>query len=329
MNTVLCRRHFLGMALLGLAGAGQPPALAAQGATASTPNARFPGVIDTHVHFYDPARPQGVPWPPKEDPVLYHTMLPEHYSVRPQPQAVAGVVVVEASPWLEDNQWMLELAAKHPVIKGMVGNLPVGREGFQAQLRRFAGQSAFRGLRLRPAPSRDQWEDPQLVKDLRAVADQNLSLDLVGGLETLELASRWARAVPGLRIVIDHLASVRIDGRQPDSTWLAGIGAAARHENVFLKVSGLVEGTGLRDGKAPTETAYYKPTLDAVWAAFGEDRLIYASNWPVCEHYAKLATVQRLPAEYFGAQGARVLEKVLSINARKAYKWGASATTQP
>src|SRR5438552_3423504 len=72
------------------------------------------GIIDTHTHFYDPARPQGVPWPTKSDTLLYRTVLPHHFQALTQRLGVTGTVVVEASPWLEDNQWILDLAKDYP-----------------------------------------------------------------------------------------------------------------------------------------------------------------------------------------------------------------------
>ena len=68
-------------------------------------------IIDTHTHFYDPTRPQGVPWPPKENQLLYRTVLPADAQALAAPVGVTGTVVVEASAWLEDNQWILDLAA--------------------------------------------------------------------------------------------------------------------------------------------------------------------------------------------------------------------------
>ena len=83
-------------------------------------------LIDTHTHFYDPTRAQGVPWPPREDKLLYRTVLPKDYRALAVPQPVTGTVIVEASPWLEDNQWVLDLSEREPFIVGFVGNLPVG-----------------------------------------------------------------------------------------------------------------------------------------------------------------------------------------------------------
>ena len=71
-------------------------------------------IIDTHTHFYDPSRPQGVPWPGPENELLYRTVLPEHYRQIAEPEGVTGTVVVEASAWLDDNQWILDLAKDDP-----------------------------------------------------------------------------------------------------------------------------------------------------------------------------------------------------------------------
>src|SRR5262249_34245920 len=84
-------------------------------------------IVDTHIHLYDPTRPQGVPWPPKNDALLYKTVLPEHYAKLVRPLGVTRTVVVEASAWLEDNQWILDLAKEHPMIAGFVGHLEPGK----------------------------------------------------------------------------------------------------------------------------------------------------------------------------------------------------------
>src|SRR5262245_38447970 len=86
-------------------------------------------ILDTHTHFYDTARPhppgrdRPVPWPPpSEGPVLYRPVLPAEYVKMVAPLGFKGTVVVEASEWLEDNQWLLDLAVRNPVIVGIVGN---------------------------------------------------------------------------------------------------------------------------------------------------------------------------------------------------------------
>ena len=87
-------------------------------------------MIDTHIHLYDPTRPQGVPWPAKTDALLYKPTLPETYADTVRPLGITGAVVVEASAWVEDNQWVLDLAKDHRVIVGLVGHLEPGADAF-------------------------------------------------------------------------------------------------------------------------------------------------------------------------------------------------------
>ena len=108
-------------------------------------------IIDTHTHFYDPTRPEGTPWPDPRDEVLYRRVLPEDYKALAVPQGVSGTVVVEASEWVEDNQWILNLAADEPFIVGFVGNLQPGSKDFGSNLERFSANPLFRGIRPRRA----------------------------------------------------------------------------------------------------------------------------------------------------------------------------------
>src|SRR6476660_2699055 len=104
-------------------------------------------IIDTHIHLFDPSRPQGVPWPPKGNAVLYKTALPARYRKIAGPLGIVGAIEVEASPWLEDNQWVLDVAAKDTIIVGTVGNLEPGKPDFRKQLDRLHRNPLFRGIR--------------------------------------------------------------------------------------------------------------------------------------------------------------------------------------
>ena len=309
------RRQFLRQTLLGLAAAN----LASTWLPAATP---FPAlVVDTHTHFYDPTRAQGVPWPPKDDAVLYRTILPKNYQSLPKPQSVTGTIVVEASSWIEDNQWILDLAEKNPFILGFVGHLPVGTQEFRPLLTKFGGKRLFRGLRLTSETLRPGLDQPRFLADLKLLAERELSLDVVGGSDLLPSVAKLAKLVPSLRIVIDHLAGVKIDGQEPETTWTQALRQAAEGANVFLKISGLVEGSGQKDNKAPRQTSFYRPVLDTAWNVFGPTRLLYGSNWPVCEHFADLATVQRIVLEYLVPKGREALDNIFAANSQRAYKW--------
>jgi L-fuconolactonase len=317
------RRRFVTATVKAVAGislAGSVPCVRAGQKYATTDAGGFT-LIDAHTHFYDPTRPQGVPWPPRDLKLLYRTVLPRDYRALPPVQAVMGTIVVEASPWLEDNQWVLDLAAHDPLIVGFVGNLPIGTKPFAGQLERFASNRLFRGIRLRGRKLDGLLDDQAFVSDLKLLADHDLSLDLVGGREIIPFADRLAKEVPGLRIIIDHLAGVVVDGKAPPADWVQGMEALVLRRNIYCKVSGLVEGTGRNTGTAPGDMEFYRPVLDKMLEMFGPERLIYASNWPVCEMYAPLATVQGIVVEYLRGHGRQVEEQIFSQSAKAAYRW--------
>ena len=102
--------------------------------------------------------------------------------------------------------------------------------------------------------------------------------------------------------------------------WLKGLKAASGRDNVWCKLSGHVDGTGKREGKAPPDLAFYKPVFDAVWEAFGATKLIFGSNWPVSDHYAPFGTVFNLVDAYLKAKGFEAQIAVLSDNPKAAYR---------
>ena len=145
MSIAINRRKFINATAHGLAGA-------VFAGCASSPRVGHKHnaipVIDTHTHFYDPTRAEGVPWPPNSDNLLYRRVLPKHYRALRTVRPVTGTVVVEASPWVEDNQWVLALGTWDAFIVGFVGNLPVGTNAFAGHLKRFAANEIFRGIRV-------------------------------------------------------------------------------------------------------------------------------------------------------------------------------------
>ena len=177
---------------------------------------------------------------------------------------MTGTIVVEASPLLEDNQWLLDLAKDEPVIVGIVGHLTPGDKDFAGHLERFAKSPLFRGIRVNHGALAKGLEDAAYVEDLRRLAGADLALDVNGGPELLAVVARTADKLPKLRIVINHCANLRIDGQPPPAEWLAGMRAAAGHERVWCKVSALVEGAGRGGAKAPAEFDFYRPVLGAL-----------------------------------------------------------------
>jgi L-fuconolactonase len=276
--------------------------------------------LDAHTHFYDPQRPEGVPWPAKQDKLLYRTVLPGEFKKLTKNYRVTSTIAVEASPWLEDNQWLLDLAARDPFIVGVIGHLDPASDDFAKHFTRFAKDPLFRGIRISHADLRRGLGQKTFLDRMRLLVNNDRTLDVNGGPDMPADVARLAQMFPELRLVINHAANVKINGKPVPQAWLTGMRAAAQGKNVFCKVSALVEATGRNQGDAPTDVAFYRPNLDALWETFGEDRLIYASNWPVCAQAAPYETVHGIVHAYFQPRGKAVAEKFFMGNAVAAYK---------
>lgn len=274
-------------------------------------------IIDTHTHFYDPSRPQGVPWPPKENAQLYRTVLPENLKPLAAPEGVVGTVVVEASRWPEDNQWILDLAAQDPFIVGFVGNVQPNQPAFGTELARLAENPLFRGIRVGGGFLADV-EQGSFLDDMALLAEGDLSLDVLIGEASFAGLEILAGRLPQLRIVVNHVGNMPIDGASLAPAWVDRFRSAAAHPNVSMKVSGLLENSRLRP--APTDVAFYRPLLDCLWACFGEERLIFGSNWPVCEPAGSYATCVAIVRTYFGEKGAAASANYFWRNAQRVYK---------
>ena len=268
-------------------------------------------IIDTHTHFYDPSRPQGVPWPSKSDKVLYRTVLPKHFAELTRPYGVTGTIKVEASAWLEDNQWVLDLARDNPIVVGVVGHLDPASNDFRKYFDRFRKNKLFLGIRLGSRAIADGMGKPEFVANLKAMAEARLELDAIGGTDLFAALARLTDRLPKLRVVINHLpfephgedAAFRDLGKRPQ---------------VFAKVSGVLRKSG---GRVPTDVGFYRESLDRMWENFGEDRLVYGSNWPVSDLVAPYGAVIGLVKEYFAGKGVEAEEKYFWRNSVKAYGW--------
>ena len=271
-------------------------------------------IIDTHTHFYDPARPGGVPWPPKDEPLLYRTVLPAEYRKMAGPLGITGAIEVEASPLLEDNQWVLDLAAKDKFLVGTVGDLEPGKSGFGRNLERFHKNPLFLGIRVGLLWGRNIAQDvlrPGYIDDLKLLSDAGLEIDVVGDgdLTILSPILRITDRIPKLRVVIDHL---------PFDNYLPEMHAIGQRPQIYAKISNVLRPV---NGKTPTDLEHYRPSLDYLWDIFGEDRVVYGSNWPVSDRIAPFSEELRIVREYFALKGAAATQKYFWKNSQAAYRW--------
>ncbi len=273
-----------------------------------------PQIIDTHIHLYDPARPQGVPWPPKTDALLYRPVLAAEYAAMVRPLGVTGAVVVEASAWVEDNQWVLDLAKENPVIVGLVGHLEPGGPGFAANLARFAKDPLFRGIRVNGNAIAAGITQAAFVADLQRLADTGLMMDAIGNSGMVTALIAVTRKIPKLRIAIDHMPGEPPGWRDAR----APLVELAKSPQVYSKVSGVLKRV---DGKVPEDLSAYQAALDEVWEMFGADRVMYGSNWPVSDKIAPYEAVFRVVQRYVNAKGADAADRFFRGNSKACYRW--------
>ena len=232
-----------------------------------------------------------------------------------KPHGVHEAIVVEASPLVEDNQWLLNLATDNPSILGVVGNLPVGDLEFRGNLELFSKNPLFRGIRIRAKELKNL--TAAYAEDLRHLADQGLCLDVLGGPDMLPDIVELAETVPSLCIVINHLPFDSPTNSSIRDASERALEDLATWPNVFAKVSNVVRKVATESQNAET----YRARLNHLWKTFGPNRLMYGSNWPVSERVASYSTVIGILKEYHADKPAEHAEKFFWRNSRVAYDW--------
>ena len=288
-------------------------------------------IIDTHIHLFDPTRKQGIPWPPKDNAKLYKPALPDRYRTMVTPLGVVGAIKVEASPWVEDNQWVLDLIAKDPIIVGIIGNLEPGKPEFRKNFDRFHKNPLLLGLRYGNLWDRDFHAgvaNPAVIADLKVLADAGLTMDSANPNPALiEDLLHLSDKLPNLRIVIDHLPQITIPTVPAEKkAYETNLEKFRTRKQVYVKVSSVLRRI---DGRVPTDLPFYKARLDQLFDVFGPDRVVYGSDWPNSDNWDDYSKVLAVVHEYFSAKGQAVAEKYFWKNSVAAYRWKKRAANQP
>jgi len=288
-------------------------------------------IIDTHIHLFDPTRPQGVPWPPKDNKVLYHTALPERFRQLTKGLDIVGAIEIECSPWLEDNQWVLDIAARDRIIVGTVGNLEPGKPEFRKHLDRFHRNPLFRGIRCGNLWDRSLSDDltkPDVVSDLKALADADLEMDSANPDPALVSALlRVNDKVPGLRLVLDHTPQLELPSDPPARQRVESeLRELAGRPGVYFKLSAVLRPV---NGHVPLDLDFYRPRLDDLWGIFGEDRVMYGSDWPNSDTKGTYLEGFHVIREYLRSKSPAAQEKFFWKNSLHAYRWVKRASDQP
>jgi L-fucono-1,5-lactonase len=283
-------------------------------------------IIDSHIHFFDSLRPQGVPYGAGLPPAL-----PEVYRFIAEPLGVVGAIEVEASPWVEDNLWVLDISQKATMMVGFVGNLEPDKPPFREYLARYHRHPLFRGIRYGNLWGRNLGEmvnNLEFVSGIKELAAADLVLDTANPTPDLMVAVlQLTDRVPHLRVVLDHLPSMTaLDDRSTRAAVETSLRELSKR-NAFAKISAVPR---RENGRVTTDLAAYKPRLDLLWDIFGEDRVVYGSDWPnSAGNWVSFEAALALVRQYFDAKGRAVAEKYFWKNSLAAYKWVKREVRQP
>jgi predicted TIM-barrel fold metal-dependent hydrolase len=288
-------------------------------------------VIDAHIHLFDPSRSGGVPWPEKSDVALYRPALPERYESLSRPFGIVGAIAIEASPLPSDNDWLLKVAANHPVIVGIIGDLVPNAPDYMKELQRLHGNPLFLGIRYGNLWNRDLSVDllkPGFVEGLKALAQAGLVFESANPDPALIRAIlEVSHRVPDLRIVIDHLPHAPVPTEKVGhDAYLAALSELAQNTHVFVKLSEIPVAV---NGKLVTDEAAYQAPLDAIWDLFGENRILFGSDWPNSDHVAPFADTLAIVQSYMATKNPAAREKYYWRNSIVAYKWRRRSPDQP
>lgn len=329
------RRAFLtgvaGLAAAAVGSARVSRERSSQGSSSAQPLGAAIPIIDTHIHLFDPTRPQGAPYsgpagarngPPQP-------ALPARYRTLAAPLGIVGAIKIEASPWVEDNLWVLEVAQRDTIVVGVVGNLEPDKPDFAEMFARYHQNPLFRGIRYGNLWGRDitkQVDNPAFIDGLTLVAKADLVLDTANPrLDLLEAILKITDKVPDLRVVLDHLPSLEPtpDNRQ---AYDVALNELRKRSQIYVKLSGVIHRV---NGQVSTELAPYRDRLDHLVDVFGEDRILFGSDWPNSDGVAPIDKVVGVVREYFATKPRAVAEKYFWKNSVGAYKWLKREPSQP
>ena len=235
-------------------------------------------IIDSHQHFwnYFPSRQA---WITEQMAVLKRDFLPSDLLKIYERNAVAGCVAVQADGSEEETDFLLQLAEQNSFIKGVVGWVDLQDRNVESRLRHYQSFPKLKGFRhvVQDEPDPDFMLREDFRMGLKALEAFNYTYDILIYPHQLDAAIKTVEDFPTINFVLDHIAKPDIKNSRFDN-WLPKIKRLAQSPNVSCKVSGMVTEAAWRNWTQED----FVPYLEVVTEAFGMDRLMFGSDWPVC-----------------------------------------------
>lgn len=273
-------------------------------------------VIDSHQHFwhYTPAE---YDWISAEMAVIQRDFLPEHLLAEMAAAGVDGAISVQARQSLAETAWLLDLAQRCERLRGVVGWVPLCEPTVEGVLERLAVSPALRGVRhvVQGEPDDEFILRPDFNRGIAALRRFDLAYDILILERHLPATLRFVDRHPQQRFIVDHIAKPRVrDGLL--EPWASRLRELARRPHVCCKLSGVVTEA---DPRAWT-VEQVRPYLQTVLEAFGPERVLFGSDWPVClvacPYGRWLDIVRAALADFTAAEQAAIL----GGNASRAYR---------
>lgn len=293
--------------------------------------ARHP-IIDTHVHFWNMATPdEGMQWVWLEKDFL-HPILGDidgmksvkfdiqHAEAESRFADVSGFVHVQAAIGSDDpvkeTTWLTRMRENAPVPFTIVAHADLGTDDAMRQLDGHGESPYFVGVRdFASEPMLASGEiNPVYEESLKVLADRGLAFDLDCEWMNMGAALELARRHPDLQVVLEHIGFPRSRDDAYFDSWNAAIRGLAEAPNVTCKISGL----GMTDPRFTKESL--RRWVDSCVEAFGADRCVLGSNWPVDRLYSSYDVIMDLYREYISGLSESEQAKILSENAARIFK---------
>jgi L-fuconolactonase len=270
--------------------------------------------IDSHQHFWRYSS-QEYPWINAKWPIR-RDFLPEDLEPELRKNRVDGCVAVQARPSLGESRWLLDLAESIPFIKGVVGWVDLRSATVDEQLAELVPHPKFVGVRQ---VVQDEPDDGFMLREdfqrgIGKLRGLGLTYDILIYPRQLPAAIELARTFPEQSFVLDHLAKPFIRD-QVLSPWADQVRSLAQCRNVMCKVSGLVTEAKWDGWRAED----FEPYLEVAFEAFGPDRLMFGSDWPVALLAGSYEQVFKLVQEYVIEHDKTAESKVFGLNATRFY----------
>jgi L-fucono-1,5-lactonase len=272
--------------------------------------------IDAHQHFwcYDPVE---YGWIDDSMAVLRRDFLPAELQQEIEAVGIDGVVSVQARQTLVETHWLLEQAAAHPFVKGVVGWVPLADPNVKGQLAALADCRVLKAVRH---VVQDEPDDRFLLSDdfnrgIDSLGDFGLAYDLLIFERHLPQAIEFVDRHPSQTIILDHLAKPRARDNQLEP-WASNIRRLAERDNVFCKFSGLVTEADWKNWSERELRVY----LDVILQAFGPRRIMFGSDWPVCLLAASYRSWYELCGRFTSSLSDDERDRVFGGTAVEAYQ---------